>query len=225
MPEQIRLVCLANSKKHRGRCVAGIEIIDGLPNGWVRPVTDRSGHSLFLREIRFQDESYPAPMDVIELRLLQAVPSGFQSENWLVDDALTWEKVGVWSWEGLEEFESEHSGLWGTGSSQKGCNDRVVEAAANAYSHSLALIQLSQLTMHVLDGGYQEGKREVRASFSYLGTFYDLRVSDPTYESHYLGKPDGDYVVASAYLTISLAEPFHGYCYKVVAAIIEPDNR
>lgn len=42
MPETKRIVVLANSRKPPGRCIAGIELIDGEPADWVRPVgTDR----------------------------------------------------------------------------------------------------------------------------------------------------------------------------------------
>jgi hypothetical protein len=36
-----RIVCLANSRKMSGRCLAGRELINGLPGGWVRPVSAR----------------------------------------------------------------------------------------------------------------------------------------------------------------------------------------
>jgi len=36
-----RMVCLANSRKLNGRCVAGRELVAGQPTGWLRPVSER----------------------------------------------------------------------------------------------------------------------------------------------------------------------------------------
>ena len=50
---------------------------------------------------------------------------------------------------------------------------------------------------------------------------YRLRVTDPVYERQYLQQPDGYYPVGECFLTISLGEPFQGYSYKLIAAIIK----
>jgi len=36
-----RIVCLANSRKLQGRCIAGREIVQGKPGAWIRPVSAR----------------------------------------------------------------------------------------------------------------------------------------------------------------------------------------
>jgi len=36
-----RIVCLANSRKMRGRCIAGRELLPDNVGPWVRPVSDR----------------------------------------------------------------------------------------------------------------------------------------------------------------------------------------
>ena len=35
---------------------------------------------------------------------------------------------------------------------------------------------------------------------------------------------NGEYELGESYLTVSLGEPFDGYCYKLIAAVIEPNN-
>ncbi|MGH7707024.1 MAG: dual OB domain-containing protein, partial [Vulcanimicrobiaceae bacterium] len=35
-----RIVCLANSRKLQGRCVAGRELQKNGPGAWIRPVSD-----------------------------------------------------------------------------------------------------------------------------------------------------------------------------------------
>jgi hypothetical protein len=63
-------------------------------------------------------------------------------------------------------------------------------------------------------------KRRVQAHFSFGGVGYRLWVTDPFIESAYLAQLDGMYALGPSYLTISLGEPWHGNCYKFVAAII-----
>ena len=41
MPTMKRILCLANSKKLSGRCVAGREVLDSGPGSWNRPVSAR----------------------------------------------------------------------------------------------------------------------------------------------------------------------------------------
>jgi len=223
MTEYKTIVCLANSIKHGGRCVAGIEVSGDRSAGWVRPVSARDGHAVSLSEMRLQDGVVPAALDVIRLAVVGPSPTDLQPENWLLDNAHAWEKVDEWPWDALADLVTELPSLWGTGnSSGKGENDRVLEESADFLGQSIALVWVDQLTLRVLDGGFHEVKREVRARFQFAGQNYDLKVSDPTYKSAYLQEADGTYVVEGCYLTVSLAEPFSdGHCYKVVAAIIE----
>lgn len=41
MPYTKRIVCLANSRKYKGSCVAGKEIMGNAFGGWVRPVSKK----------------------------------------------------------------------------------------------------------------------------------------------------------------------------------------
>ena len=64
----------------------------------------------------------------------------------------------------------------------------------------------------------------MRARFDLLGETYRLSVSDPPVTQAYLAKPDAEYRVPSALICVSLAEIFHGFAYKVAAAIITPER-
>jgi len=68
-------------------------------------------------------------------------------------------------------------------------------------------------------------KRVVRAKFTYLNNDHDLRVTDPLIERTYLAKSNGQYLVGSAFLCVSLGEPFGGHYYKLVAAIYIRGNQ
>jgi hypothetical protein len=39
MPYRKTIVCLANSRKYQGRCVAGVEWQGQMIGGWIRPVS------------------------------------------------------------------------------------------------------------------------------------------------------------------------------------------
>ncbi len=78
-----RFICLANSLKEGGRCLAGIEldsnnllvIIEGKPK-WIRPVYHTAHGEV--------PNSIAAPfrlLDILELDLTTACPQGYQSEN------------------------------------------------------------------------------------------------------------------------------------------------
>ena len=97
-----RIVCLANSRKLSGRCIAGKEILDnGSPGGWVRPVSDRSSEEVSEYERQYEDGSDPSVLDVIEIPILEARPKTYQQENWLLDPEYYWEKIDRISWDDL----------------------------------------------------------------------------------------------------------------------------
>ena len=74
-----RIVCLANSRKRSGRCIAGKEILsDGGPGAWVRPVSDRATGEVSEDERQYEDGSDPSVLDVIDVPVLDAQPSSFQ---------------------------------------------------------------------------------------------------------------------------------------------------
>ena len=217
------IVCLANSRKHGGTCVAGIDLRGTRKRSWVRPVSARDGHAVSLEERRFADGGDLEPLDIIRVPLLSAKPWIHQTENWLLDPRQRWVKVGEWPPGDVGLLEDHPADLWGTGdSSGKGRNDRIAETAAARLAGSLAFVRVDDLRIRVYDGGFGQVKREVRAIFDYQGVIHNLKVTDPAYERHYLRKRDGIYNLEDGRLTVSLAEPFDGFCYKLVAAIIEP---
>ena len=90
-------------------------------------------------------------------------------------------------------------------------------------SSSLKLIRVGGLALSVSTNPSEFGdKRSLQGRFSYAGREYALRITDPAYEEMYLRRPDGSYGVGKRLLTVSLGGMFHGFGYKLIAAIIEP---
>lgn len=220
-----RLVCLANSRKLNGRCVAGIELLSGNRRvGWIRPVSAREHEEVSEYERQYEDGSDPHVLDVMNVPLVEARPNGYQQENWLLDPNEYWQKVTRVSWSDLERLADPVNPLWIDGNSTyNGRNDRIPLAQANGLTSSLRLVRVDQLTLAVFKPGEAFGnpKRRVQGRFVYSGTEYRLWITDPHYEREYLAKSDGQYEIGESYVTVSLGEPHNDACYKLVAAIME----
>lgn len=215
-------MCLANSWKHRGRCVAGIERTESGWAGWLRPISHRKGHSLSRAE-RDLAGSEPAPLDVVQLGVSRHMPMTYQTENWALDSEVRWKRVDRLPVHALRAFEDVRRDLWGTGhSSQAGLNDRVLKCESESHTHSLMLVRVKDPVIRVVEEG---GRRSVRARFTFGDDPYDLSVTDPVCHWGFLARGPGEYWLAATHMTVSLAEPLNGYAYKVVAAVLGSDTR
>lgn len=224
MPIMKRIVCLANSRKLHGRCVAGIEIVEGKPAGWVRPVSSRDHEEVSEHERQYEDGSDPRVLDIIDLPLIDPRPKGYQQENWLLDPNKYWVKNGTVAWGDLSGFVSLIGTLWIDGHrTSSGCHDMIPLAVAIGIDSSLRLIKVDVMTLSVFKPGEAFGnpKRRVQGRFKHNGTDYRLWVTDPIYQRTFLAKTDGNYLIGECFLTLSLGEPFNNSCYKLIAAIIE----
>jgi len=105
--------------------------------------------------------------------------------------------------------------LFGNASDRIECA-RFEESPAES---SLALVTPKSVRLEITTS--YSGKRQVRALFSLGITHYGLVVTDPKWKRRLAGLPIGaSQTIHNAMITISLGEPFHGFCYKLVAAVI-----
>jgi hypothetical protein len=217
------IICLANSRKITGRCVAGKEIAGDKIGGWIRPVSSRPAGELSEEECRYENGQDPRLFDVITIPMVEPRPHGFQSENHLIDDGYYWAKEREAGWDDLKAALDKVSGpLWdNSSSSYNGLLDRVEESTANELGSSLRLVEVKDLKIVVAveGGGLFPAKRKVRGRFTLNGAQYSLSVTDPVVERQYLAGKDGEFKVGNAILCISLGEPFEGYAYKLIAGV------
>lgn len=226
MPYRKTIVCLANSRKHQGRCIAGKELVEDRLESWIRPISDRP-----LAELRRSERCYwlgrePRLLDVLSVTLDRPGPGAhaFQAENHLIAANPRVRKRGRWKWKSLTPFLDRPSSLWRNGnSSYHGHNDRMSLSAASSFRESLFLIEPRQLVLETVDEGkgFRSMRRRLRASFVYRGVTYRFSVTDPATERALRLQPEGEYPVSAAYLCVSLGEPHtDNFCYKLVAAVI-----
>jgi len=216
------LVCLANSRKNKGRCVAGM--VDEGSGQWIRPVSARPNREVSEYERQYADSTDPRVLDIIAVPLLHPQARSYHSENWLLDPHYYWEKTGRAEWDTLLTLEQHPKTLWTNGhSTYHGNNNRVLIEQAHTLPDSLKLIRVDCVTLQVHMPGDRFGdtRKVVDAHFRHAGCTYILRVTDPEYEQTYVDEQEGTYKLSESFLTVSLGEPHEGYAYKLVAAIIE----
>jgi hypothetical protein len=221
------IVCLAQSRKNFGRCVAGKEVLGDGFGGWIRPVSARESAEITEEEQRFEDGSMPRVLDLVQFRTLGAAPLLHQTENMVVDPKYIWGRTGTLPPSRLAELVDHPDSLWKNGDSTRlGRNDRVSVEDAEDCGFSLALIQPERLELQATAVVTQfAGVRlRVRAGFDYRGVHYRFMVTDPATERSLQRRGEGAYPVAGGLLCVSLGEAHtDGYCYKLAATVFALD--
>jgi len=222
------ILCLANSKKHGGRCVAGLRT-DG--EGWIRPVSFAREGTLYERHYTLDDGSEARVLDLLRIRFAIPRPEPHHPENRLITHA-RWqllsrpapqEVLGL-----LESHLTPGPELLGS------LTDRVPFAAFEAKSAagSLALVEPDDLRWVIKTS--RAGERRTRVAFTLRGMRYNLALTDPDWERRLSPLAIGEHPrraggiedSARLFLTVSLSEPFQSddraekFCYKLVAAVI-----
>lgn len=221
------IICLANSRKTSGRCIAGKELTDASVGGWIRPVSKRITQEISEYDRHYEDGTLPSLLDVISISFLEHRPHGCQQENHLIDDNTYWVKSSHYAAADLDDLVDTIDGaLWMNGSSSyNGTNDRISVEQVGLFDSSLSLIEPEGLVISVdVEGAaFNNAKRRVRAKFRLNGHQYKLGVTDPSIEQEFLSKDNGQYPIESepVYMCVSIGEPFHDYCYKLVASIFK----
>ena len=207
------MLCLANSRKPGGRCVAGLK-----KNGsWIRPVTNTKIGAL-AHDTSVLDAGRPVqPLDVVRLRVERHAPRPHQPENWIVADE-PWELVREVQIADVEAFLdgvlTGKPSLFGTTTNKV----TWTQIEADGTDSSLALVKAARPVF----GRSLLKPAQRRATFVYRGFTYDLPI---TFDFELPPEGEQDHRSASNwYFTISLGEPWeeHGSnCFKLVACALE----
>jgi ATP-dependent DNA helicase RecQ len=221
MPSLTRIVCLANSRKHGARCIAGIELSTGR---WIRPVSELDDGRVE-RGTRMIDGREPAPGDVIEIPLSSTGPDyGFECENRAILPG-PWRGVRRMSVPEIRRLKSDGATvLHGV---EPFVDVHYLQSLQRDDRRTLQLVEVDDLA--VFSTGFSaNGGHKWKASFSVGSGLYTCMVTDPVLmdrlESGY--RPG-----CRALLTVSLSMPYRptewdrpeNPCWKLIAAVIELD--
>ncbi len=227
--EKHLFICLANSYKYGGRCIAGVEIRlsddeksfrvvteNGEPK-WLRPVQRGTEHE----EIAAETARNIRILDVIELETTDSCGDGCQSEN-VYFKRMRIVKSLPFSPKVLQALLSQRESILHS-------EERFLthdEYCAN--SGSLMLIEPEEpeiiRELKITD----EGKRvpKYKARFTYKGIEYLLPITDPRYLERMEGYSKmplvGKFETGTFFFTISMAaEAWNDKHYKLLAGIID----
>jgi hypothetical protein len=213
------IVILASSRKNSGICLAG-KRLDGATRSWVRPVSTLAGQSWPRRGLQYVAGGVPRLGDCLGLPLIAPCPEGYQRENVGVRFQ-PWKRQGRIDAADLIQFLDTPEALWPDGwHSIHGWNDRVpVHIALQNCPHSLLFIRPQALRFRV---SIERSDLVVRAEFVHGRQRHVLRVTDEDATARWLARlADGHDGRSNALLCLSLAQPFNGFCYKLVAGVVE----
>jgi len=232
MPFRKTIVCLANSRKYQGRCVAGLEWNGNKAGSWIRPVTWLpKGVLINERFCGNANGRDPRLLDLIEIEFLAPHPHPYQIENTRIDPGKRWIYRGTIQPSALLSAAMQVNGpLWvNAGSTCHGRNDLIPESHTACLSHSLMLIQPETLNLTLTVEGEKNGEphRRIRGEFSLCGVPYIFSVTDCEIERQ-LQKRDPGYVLhlRRPLLCVSVSEVLESTraCYKLIAGVIPTEQ-
>ena len=212
----IRFVCLANSIKEGGRCLAGIQLNNNNEpiieiNGpkWIRPICKTQYGQVYTYWV-----SKITLLDIVEIELTGfPIKPSYQSENvFFKDDEL--KIVGRFNRDNLSNLCDNHYYIFSNWAKALS----ALEAAR--LPHSLILVNVSKFeAIEKIDIENPE-KKKIRLLFTHNETNYDFPVTDPVFLNLYRKNSRILSIVKSLYLCVSVGINFNGWHYKLVAGII-----
>lgn len=210
-----KFICLANSFKEGGRCLAGIELdannnpvlVGGRPK-WIRPVCN-TPHG----EVPNHTAEPFQILNIIQLDITGNQPQGYQSENVTFNET-TIRTVGNYNRNELANLCDNRNLIF----ANRG--KAVSQEAITNLNHSLMFVKTNQF--EVIEKTYEDtpNKKQQRLVFTYNGNQYDFPITDPVFLHRYQSNPDFMELYNEAFISVSLGVVWNDWYYKLVAGII-----
>ena len=217
-------ICLANSYKRRGRCIAGVEVLvskddhweivrnkDGSPH-WIRPIDQHTEYG----EILEGEARHISLLSVVKLRDVVPCPHDSHSED---VNYIQMTNIGMinGNHEVLDLFtDNIHSEIFYT-----------TELAISPEAYAMG--NYSLMMIHPENIQFQEDPTKNRARyrmlFSYHGVNYDLSITDPVFYERVTLQPDIITSLSDIYLTLSIGLEYEGRHHKLIAGLLIPSNK
>lgn len=216
-------ICLANSYKHGGRCIAGIEVVpqsdgslgivrhdDGRPR-WIRPVSMSANGEI----PNHLAESFKI-FSLVKLTDVEPCPDNAHTE----DVHCTRMEICPFELSPTKDFlnqliDTQHQAVfYFRGKS-------IPTTIIDRLDYSLMLIHPDNACAYC-DEGRENSK--YRMKFTYNGSNYDFPITDPVFLEQFKKSPDSYADLDGAYLVLSLGIAFEGFHYKLVATVLIPND-
>lgn len=203
----MKMVCLANSRKNKTHCVAGIDLETGR---WIRPISTVAHGELDASQVMVASGSTSrqiAPLDIVQIGDVVSSPQIGQPENVLRGDT-KWTLIRMAKVTEVLNFV-ESSGPLFYGTSHQISEVLVTSARIEK---SLMLIRVEAPTF--FERTY---KRQLRVRFKFGGNNYELPVTDNSKWVKDAKLSPEQFNSGSWLFTVSLGESWQGNRYKLIA--------
>lgn len=215
-----RFVCLGNSFKEGGRCIAGIllddnnnPIIENRKPKWIRPIC-KTPHGEVPNSIAVPFHL----LDILEISIITLHPDLYQSENVYFDET-TIKKIGVFEKNKLNNICEDRKYIFKTR------YPSLSEEAIQELDYSLMLVKPD--SFEVVERVYDERTNpQQRMIFSYNGFAYDFSITDPVFLRQFQANPEFIEGIHNVILSLSVGVkyPANNRYYKLVAGVIALDD-
>jgi len=206
----MKMICLANSRKNKTHCVAGIDLETGR---WIRPISTVAHGELDANQVMVASgltSRQIAPLDIVQIGDLVSSPQIGQPENVLRGDT-KWKLIRrAEVTEALNFVENSGPLFYGTSHQ---ISEVLVTSAR--IKKSLMLIRVEAPTF--FERTY---KRQLRVRFKFDGISYDLPVTDDSKWIKDAKSSPERFNNGSWLFTVSLGESWNGNRYKLIACAI-----
>ena len=214
-------ICLANSYKRGGRCIAGIEIdidsnnhwkvkrnADGSPK-WIRPISQTTEYG----EIPEGEACHFPLLSVVRITDVVPSPNMSHSEDVYYKQMYALGRVPLHSQVLSELTDDIHPLLfYNTDYSIS------IETYENG-DYSLMMVHPEGISFH-LDPSKNRAKYFM--TFKYNEVVYDFKVTDPYFYQYIEQHPDAIEKLSDVYVTLSLGLEYESRHHKLIAAMIIP---
>lgn len=214
------LLCLANSHKYNERCIAGVElnkkenndfsfVFTGSNVKWIRPIS-----SCEHGELSSAQASRIKLLDIIEVDTIKDCPSGYQSENVLINEESL--KILLSISPNIEDLNKIRTKNIERIFLNKG--KAVIKDEIQKINSSLIFIKPTQ--NNFIKVRSKKAEDQLRADFLFKSINYNLPVTDVHFLKEHKNNPDKFQKITSLYFTISLGLEFEGWHFKLIAGVI-----
>jgi len=214
-------ICLANSYKRGGRCIAGVEVVFNGDGKW-KPVCNDDGRPRWIRPIAKttygEIPNYVAEdiqmLSVVKLSNVVQCPEEAHTEN------VHYSRMETCDYDISQEpsilnlfVDTKHQSIFHN-------RGRAVSAEMlMGINYSLMLIHPEKASAY-LDENREKSKN--RMKFTYYGVEYDFPITDPVFLDEFKREPKRYADIPDVYLALSLGLEFEGWHHKLVAGVIIP---